>query len=258
MNARFDGFCGAVCAHVKHATPEERSEIARELTDHLTDHAEALQALGRSPEESGAAAVAAMGDPAEIGEALNRQYPLLWLVLSRAALVLIAVLALQLPGCLNGFYHAVENLRARWSPASGAFAQREDAARSPVDYRFQGPGNDVIYIYALDIVELDSQELRELRAHTASPEGRFYAHVSYCVYDRNPFGRTSQLLSARARLTNGSGDSWLRCTGGGSVGACYKSLLIPVEEGEPCLCLDYSGFGYEVHETIPLDWEGAA
>jgi len=258
MNVRFDGFCDEVCARVKHATPEERTDIARELTDHMTDHAEALQALGRSPEEAASAAVAAMGDPAELGEALNRQYPLLWLVLSRAAAVLIVVLALQLLGCLYGFHYAAENLRARWFPASGSLSQQDDSAHTPVDYRFQGPGGDVIYIYALDIVDMESTELRELRAHSATPEGSRYALVSYCSYDRNPFGHSSQLLHGRLSLTNGRGDSRFRASGGGNAGAKYESLLIPVEDGEPCLYLDYSGYGFELHGTIPLDWEGVA
>ena len=93
---RFDAFCQAVCRQVRHATPRERRAIRAELTGHLEDRAEDLRQRGMPEEEAEERAVAAMGDPEAIGRELNRQYPLGWLIVSRCALVLAAVLVLHL------------------------------------------------------------------------------------------------------------------------------------------------------------------
>ena len=46
-----------------------------ELECHLQDHAEALEAAGHPPEQAQARALAAMGDPQEVGSALDREFP---------------------------------------------------------------------------------------------------------------------------------------------------------------------------------------
>ena len=46
-----------------------------ELTAHLEDHAEALAAKGLAPDMAAEQAVAAMGDPYELGRALDRAHP---------------------------------------------------------------------------------------------------------------------------------------------------------------------------------------
>lgn len=66
----FETFCAAVCAKVR--WPFARWDITQELTGHLQDHAASLEEKGLSPEEAQSQAVAAMGDPAELGRALNR------------------------------------------------------------------------------------------------------------------------------------------------------------------------------------------
>ena len=73
MREAFETFCEAVCAQVKHATEDEKLEIAQELSDHLTDHAAALMEIGRSEDEAVTAAIAAMGDAEEIGKKLNKE-----------------------------------------------------------------------------------------------------------------------------------------------------------------------------------------
>ena len=72
----FETFCAAVCAKVR--WPFARWDITQELTDHLRDHAAALEEKGLSPEEAQSQAVAAMGDPAELGRALNQVHSSLW------------------------------------------------------------------------------------------------------------------------------------------------------------------------------------
>ena len=84
------------------STPKQRllgEALAQELQDHLADHADALVEAGWDPEEAQAHALAAMGEAQEVGRALNRAFPLRWLILSRVLLVL-AVLAAIILGCL--------------------------------------------------------------------------------------------------------------------------------------------------------------
>ena len=73
----------AVCACLRHATPKEKDAVAQELQDHLADHADALVEAGWDPEEAQAHALDAMGEAKEVGRALDREFPLRWLVLSR-------------------------------------------------------------------------------------------------------------------------------------------------------------------------------
>lgn len=52
----------------------EHAAIREELSAHLEDHIQALVEQGTDPAEAERRAVAAMGDPAEIGLQLNRQH----------------------------------------------------------------------------------------------------------------------------------------------------------------------------------------
>ena len=115
---RFEEFCRSVMSYVNHATPKERREVELELREHLADRAESFEARGLPQAEAEARAVAAMGDAETIGRELNRQFPLGWLVLSRAALVVCVTLVLLLiffP--MNSLVWRIQgNLEARFVP----------------------------------------------------------------------------------------------------------------------------------------------
>ena len=92
----FETFCAAVCAKVR--WPFARWDITQELTDHLRDHAASLEEKGLSPEEAQSQAVAAMGDPAELGRALDRVHSPLWgltFVLLRLLILCLVFLLLE-------------------------------------------------------------------------------------------------------------------------------------------------------------------
>ena len=76
---QFNEFCGRVCRRVRFRP--DRAAITAELTAHLEDHMDALVARGFPPETAARQAVAAMGDPEEIGKELDKSHsPLLgWL-----------------------------------------------------------------------------------------------------------------------------------------------------------------------------------
>ena len=73
---QFNEFCGRVCRRVRFRP--DRAAITAELTAHLEDHMDALVARGFPPETAARQAVAAMGDPEEIGKELDKSHsPLL-------------------------------------------------------------------------------------------------------------------------------------------------------------------------------------
>ena len=89
---RFDTFCAQVCSAIRW---EPARRMARaELTAHLEDHAEALAAKGLAPDLAAEHAVAAMGDPYELGRALDRAHPPTLPRLSRVAALAGALLLL--------------------------------------------------------------------------------------------------------------------------------------------------------------------
>ena len=89
-----------VLSSLRRVTHDEREAIRQELDGHMEDHMEALRELGYEEEEAEARTLAAMGDPAEVGRELNRQYPFRWLVagwIAKAlAVVFLCLLVLSL------------------------------------------------------------------------------------------------------------------------------------------------------------------
>ena len=69
-------FIEAVCAQVRF-TPA-RKQIAAELRAHLEDRAAMLEERGFPPGDAAARAAASMGDPAEIGAALDKEHSSFW------------------------------------------------------------------------------------------------------------------------------------------------------------------------------------
>jgi hypothetical protein len=72
----YDCFLDAVCARVRFRPVREG--IKAELRGHMEDRTEALVAQGIPEPEAMAQAVAAMGDPAEVGKELDKAHPCFW------------------------------------------------------------------------------------------------------------------------------------------------------------------------------------
>ena len=94
-------YCAQVCSVIRWKPAQEAAW--RELTAHLEDHAAALEERGVPPEEAAAQAVAAMGDPYELGHQLDRCHSSLVPKLSRifAVLALTALLLSLVIGLRN-------------------------------------------------------------------------------------------------------------------------------------------------------------
>lgn len=110
----FTDFCNAVCAQVRFRP--DRAAILSELWDHLEDHADALKERGVPILDAREEAVAAMGDPVELGKALDKLHSPLagWLLvvlkwasrLAAAAAIyfLLLFLGRDLPDLLDPAY----------------------------------------------------------------------------------------------------------------------------------------------------------
>ena len=82
-----------VLSSLRRVTEKEREAIRSELDGHIEDHMEALRELGYDEELAEERAVAAMGEPDEVGRELNRQYTGWgWVLVSRAEVVMTVVL----------------------------------------------------------------------------------------------------------------------------------------------------------------------
>ena len=84
-----DEYIQEVSASLKRLTKREREAIRQELDGHMEDHMESLRELGYDEQLAEERILAAMGDPAEVGRELNRQYPFRWLVVRWLAKILV-------------------------------------------------------------------------------------------------------------------------------------------------------------------------
>ena len=171
----------AVCACLRHATPKEKQAVAQELQDHLADHADALVEAGWDPEEAQAHALDAMGDAQEVGQALNREFPLRWLVISRVAgcvfLIALCVFLIALLLASSWLREPVMDLyyyhQAKYDPLSFDWHRDELPTMAPLDLQAALPGGATLSIYAMGITENDT--------------GSYDAYVCAVSYGENPF-----------------------------------------------------------------------
>ena len=149
----------AVCSCLRHATAEEKQAVAQELQDHLADHADALVEAGWDPEEAQAHALAAMGEAKEVGRALDREFPLRWLVLSRLSLAaLVLAITVALPFLFPAVAGAAGSLQARWDPAADAAAHFEEPPPLvPMDVQWEIYDGTILSLYGVGLRELPQE-----------------------------------------------------------------------------------------------------
>ena len=87
-------FIAAVCEKVRFKPAREK--IAEELRAHLEDRAAMLEERGFPPGDAAARAAASMGDPAEIGAALDKEHSPFWGWANRVSCVLLGLVILVL------------------------------------------------------------------------------------------------------------------------------------------------------------------
>lgn len=238
-------FCDRVLARVRHATPEEKRAIRAELLGHMEDHAAALMERGRDEETAQAMAAAAMGDPEEVGRELDKQYPLVWLALSRVSLTFIILILVTLIFRLPLFPFLFQNFRASTQEVPASLDNLRGYTYV-VDLRAD-VGTDVLRVFGVGLEpSLDG------KTGTVS--------LAMCCYDKNPFGQASSILINRLTYEAG-GETVESLSGGGgsSSGAAYwnaKGITVSREAEYIAVC--YDAFGIQARLEVPLNWEDAA
>ena len=166
-----------VLSSLRRVTHDERESIRAELDGHMEDHMEALRELGYGEAEAEARTLAAMGDPAEVGRELNKQYPFRWLVAGWVAKALavvflcLLVLSLFSPGSDRVAGYVSERLH----PSGEGRSEITQTAVLQLDIREQ-VGDDELRIYQVALGEQETE--------TGTKTG---AEVLAVAYDQNPF-----------------------------------------------------------------------
>lgn len=235
-----------VCQFVRHATRREKAGIRKELTDHIADHTQALIRAGHPPDTAQRLALAAMGEAEAVGRALDREYPLRWLVLSRLAPVAVVVFALVL--LYHGWfvpYALRDYLDARGDPIQTQHTTIFDSSTgqsrpvpnlTPLDLRYQLPGGSVLSLYAVGL----------------EPAGQAYTAYLYTVlYSQDPLPRWGV---PREVLTFPSAETYRPMSSSNLGLACYASYTISLSPGES-LTARYDHYGIRIDAEIPLPWK---
>ena len=231
-----------VLSSLRRVTHDEREAIRQELDGHMEDHMEALRELGYEEQEAEARTLAAMGDPAEVGRELNRQYPFRWLAIGWAAMIatLLFALLVALPAW-NKACDVVNNLWCRFYPLHllnlrdlGWGADRHYrpmvAEAEKVDLRQTADGV-TLYIYQAGLED------------PAAEETTAWAAVS--PYWDDPF-RSNNVY--RSLMASGEIDSLSFDFDGPFI------VSGQVRRGEP-LCFAYDISGETLSFEVPLPWE---
>lgn len=229
-----------VLSSLRRVTAKEREAIRQELDGHMEDHMESLRELGYDEQEAEARTLAAMGDPAEVGRELNRQYTGWgWVLLSRAAVLLTVVLCVQALLGVGGLDNFYDSVLARILPEelTGNYSA-DDVSRPDIRIPI---GNDVLRIYRVSI---------------GIRKGVYAAEVAMAAYDRIPGGVVSEELLRNVVLEDQRGVTpeytGLGGSGRSDHGAVYSLDYLPIQEGDTYITLRYDRLGEHIAVKIPL------
>lgn len=237
-----DTYTSAVCTCLRHATAKEKAAVRAELAAHIDDHAAALLEAGYDADHAQQQAVAAMGDPQEMGAVLNREFPLRWLVLSRLALVLLVVAALSVfrfvPGSVIG---AAYSLQARVAPTSSSYYENHPATNFvPLDRKETLSNGTVLSVYGVGLEPLDGVH--------------YNATVYAVIYHPNPFRAPLLPTLPTSTVTETGEELLLFSSGTQHPGACYYSFLAGPTANQD-ITLHYNGLGDTFDIPLDLPWE---
>lgn len=237
-------YCAQVLAGLRRLSQEEKEAVRAELEAHMEDHICALLDLGYDEQLAEERTMAAMGDPAEVGREMDRQYPRYWdRITGVSVIVSIVMIFVMVLG--------IGSLGFLWD--SIAFRFRAPVNYSAMDYAVEEDrdirvtvGNDVLRVY---------------RVSVGFKEGERVAEVAVCTYDRIPGGIVSRQLLNRLTAESQRGEArWDggRGGGGGHWLAEYTRLRAPVQPGDDHITLRYEWLGETAVIDVPLPKEGAS
>lgn len=230
-------YCRQLTQELRHLTASEVAAVRQEFMDHMEDHAEMLREAGYDEAEADVRAVEAMGDPVETGREIDKQYPTIWLWLSRIAVVVIVLVCISIVFNALGMLTAFESLKLRIDP----YHSKDIPEESRIDYRME-VGSDIVHFICLE---------------NYVPGQDCEVSLYFDVYDKNIFSPVDQNLSTKfAYYTdNGEADS----LSGGSysregLSRDRRDILLKAED--TYLTVVYDHFGRYVECTIDLEEVG--
>ena len=246
MDKRFQHYGETVCQFVSHATRKEKKAIQAELAAHMEDHALALLDSGYDQDHALATAVASMGDPEEVGKALNKEYPLLWLILSRGLLIAIVLLVLSLGSfAREGFYGLRDTLQARIAPMDCPYLETESLTTlpplAPVDLLHPIGEDSILSIFGIGL--------------SAQEDGTYDAFVCAVNYPESIWGHSGLYANKLEFSSNERGYEHVLFFAGGSDKAMYAFYRIPELMFGNTLTAKYDHFGTAYTLDLPLPWE---
>lgn len=232
-------FLDQVLSPLGRLTAQERENVRRELEEHVEDRMEALLEMGWDAELAEARCLEAMGDPAEIGREMARQYRGRgWLWIGRAAAALTVVVCIQALLGLGMLGTAWDSLSVRFCPSTAISIGELENVETVVDLDIRAEiGNDILRVYMVFVGEKDGQRA---------------AMVLACMYDRLPFGIAADGLASRSELWNERGGTGTSAGGSGNYRAEYAVRWTPVEPGDTHVVWEYRAIGETVRLEIPL------
>ena len=240
MNRR--EYCDRVLSVLRYVTPAEKTAILEELDAHIEDHMCHLLERGYTEELAEARTMACMGDPEEVGRALDRQYPLHWLVISRFVTVFLVLAIFMLLSGLLTMNNTFDSFRARWAPWTNVSERWEESIHLRLDLR-QEVGSDVVRVLGSGAGEKWGKS-----APTAS--------VLLCQYDQNPFGYVSRM---NIYFEDCRGETVMNASSGySSSGAAYSMRDMYVQYGDPYVTMVCERYGIRYEIEVPLVWEDAS
>ena len=245
----FTDYCAAVCARVR--WPFARWGITQELTAHLEDHAAALEARGLSPQEARVRAVAAMGDPDQVGRALNRVHSPLWgLTFTALRLLSLCLLLLLLESNLPG--GLPQALVSRFYTPIRTIEQELDLgaqliSRIPLDQWRQ--------VDTLHVHYTNAYLVRHASSNARSP---YWLYLEGNLWQGDPFHQADGPFANSASSQALPFPTVFSDDLGNQYDSPFTYILPGVDPRASEVYLDYDQFGRHYRLTIPLDWGDAS
>lgn len=279
-------YCAQVLSRLRRLSREEREAVQAELEEHIEDHVRALLDLGYEAQLAEERTMAAMGDPAQVGREMAKQYPRGWNVVTGVSLVLCAfVLFSALSGSYNRrmIGYAWDSLVYRVFPPgaetviAGTVSPRGiepvSGVTEAVDIR-RTIGDNVLRVYQITVGTQDSQTAAKTRiyeggyqdgalaaeAAKSQEEGQLTAEAAVCLYHRIPGGLVAMPAFNNLTAESQRGDQQVPFRRGAVFNPMMWQVFLrsPVQPGDDHITLRCAWLGESVTIDVPLPEEGAS
>ena len=234
-----------VLSSLRRVTEKEREAIRSELDGHIEDHMEALRELGYDEELAEERAIAAMGEPDEVGRELNKQYPFRWLVVGWIAKALIILMVFSTVIGEN-IGRGIRYWNYRLNPIAEEGSQLSLISTTQALNLRQQVGNDELWIYQSALGVMESED-----------GGETGAEILIMAYDYIPYGVVSDLIFQDMTLESQDGTDAAVC----EVGFTTQKGTLPIrgfvetKPGDTYVTLSMDRFGQSFSMQIPLPAE---